>query len=137
MARYDPLSPDERSKRMSRVRSGDTKPEMVVRRLVHGLGYRYRLHVGDLPGTPDLVFKARRKVVFVHGCFWHQHGCRQYRMPKTRTEFWEPKLQGNTARDAKVQRELRELGWSVLVVWECQIKDVAELRGRITEFLES
>ena len=137
MTRYDPLTKDERSERMSRIRSADTKPEMVVRRIVHRMGYRYRLHAKGLPGNPDLAFKARRKVIFVHGCFWHQHGCRQYRMPRTRTDFWDPKLQTNKTRDAKVQRELRELGWKVLIVWECEIKDLVGLQERITAFLEA
>lgn len=136
MARYDTLTKDERSERMSRVRSADTKPEMAVRRTVYRMGYRYRLHAKGLPGNPDLTFKARRKVIFVHGCFWHQHGCRQYRMPRTRTYFWQPKLQSNKARDTKVRRELRKLGWNVLVLWECQIKDVVQLQDRISAFLE-
>lgn len=137
MVRYDPLTEDARSERMSRVRGVDTKPELVVRRLVHRMGYRYRLHADGLPGTPDLAFRARRKVIYVHGCFWHQHGCRQYRMPRTRAGFWEPKLQSNKSRDAKVQREIRGLGWKVLVIWECQIKNLVRLQGRIATFLES
>ncbi|MEW6262375.1 MAG: very short patch repair endonuclease [Thermodesulfobacteriota bacterium] len=135
MPRYDPLTPMERSERMSRIRNADTKPEMIVRRLVHGMGYRYRLHARDLPGNPDLVFRSRKKVIFVHGCFWHQHGCRQYRMPRTKKSFWEPKLAKNKARDALVRRELRSLGWGAMVVWECQIKREAVLRKRIERFL--
>ncbi len=137
MPSYDPLTPEERSERMSRIRNGDTKPEMVVRRMVFGMGYRYRLHVRGLPGNPDLVFNPRKKVIFVHGCFWHQHGCRQYRMPRTKLGFWEPKLDGNKLRDKKVIRELRRLGWKILVVWECQIKRKALLRKRIAHFLEA
>ncbi|MGE3673609.1 MAG: very short patch repair endonuclease [Polyangiaceae bacterium] len=137
MRRIDPLTKAERSERMSRVRAANTNPEMAVRRLVHRLGYRYSLHAKGLPGHPDLAFKARRKVIFVHGCFWHQHGCRQYRMPRTRTDFWEPKLQSNKIRDAIVRRQLRELGLGVLVVWECQIKDVGKLRDRLSAFLEA
>ncbi|HBI46414.1 MAG TPA: very short patch repair endonuclease, partial [Planctomycetales bacterium] len=96
----DSLSPEERSERMSRVRNKDTKPELVVRRLVHSLGYRYRLHSGRLPGRPDIVFAGRKKVVFVHGCFWHRHrGCALCRMPKSRLDFWAPKLEGNRRRD--------------------------------------
>ena len=98
----DTLSKAQRSERMSRVRGKDTKPELLVRRLVHGMGYRYRLHRRDLPGTPDLVFPGRRKVIFVHGCFWHRHpdpACKLARLPKSRTDFWLPKLEGNRARD--------------------------------------
>ena len=136
MTRYDPLTPAERRERMSRIRNVDTKPEMIVRRLVHGMGYRYRLHARDLPGVPDLVFRPRKKVIFVHGCFWHQHGCCQYRQPRTKREFWIPKLAKNKARDAKVQRELRKLGWRIMVIWECQVKREAILRTRIKRFLE-
>lgn len=121
---------------MSRVRNVDTKPEMVVRRLVHGMGYRYRLHSSGLPGKPDLVFKSRRKVIFVHGCFWHQHWCRRYRMPRTRLGFWLPKLERNKARDAQVRKDLRAIGWRVMVIWECQTTNLARLRRRIRSFLE-
>jgi DNA mismatch endonuclease (patch repair protein) len=137
MSRYDPLTREERSERMSRVRSVDTKPEMVVRRLVRGMGYPYRLHTKALPGNPDLSFISRRKIIFVHGCFWHQHGCRQYRMPKTRKDFWEPKLSRNKARDLEVRRELRALGWRVMVIWECQTKNLEKLRSRLVGFLEN
>ena len=136
MPRYDPLSAAERSERMSRIRNVDTKPEMIVRRLVHSMGYRYRVHVGDLPGNPDLVFRLRKKVIFVHGCFWHQHGCRQYRQPRTKRSFWEPKLTKNKARDSKVRRELRQLGWRALVIWECQVNKETALRIRIKRFLD-
>jgi len=134
----DTLNPQERSERMARVRSKDTKPEMRVRRLVHALGYRYRLHDGKLPGRPDLVFPGRKRVVFVHGCFWHQHRCpRGARMPKSRPEFWRPKLEGNRRRDARVVRELRRLGWRALVVWECRTgpADAARLADRLIRFL--
>lgn len=136
MPRYDPLTPAERSERMSRIRNADTKPEMIVRRLVHGMGYRYRLHARDLPGHPDLVFRPRKKIIFVHGCFWHQHGCRQYRQPRTKHSFWEPKLAQNKVRDAKVQCELRQLGWRVMVIWECQVKKETGLHNRIRTFLD-
>lgn len=120
----DSLTPERRSEVMSRIRSTDTKPEMRVRRLAYALGYRYRLHRKDLPGRPDLVFPGRRKVIFVHGCFWHQHlGCPAGRIPKSRPEFWEPKLQKNRQRDAANKRELVVAGWQVLVLWECQLKD--------------
>jgi DNA mismatch endonuclease (patch repair protein) len=136
MPRYDPLTPAERSERMARIRNVDTKPEMIVRLLVHGMGYRYRLHARELPGNPDLVFRPRKKVIFVHGCFWHQHGCRQYRQPRTKRSFWEPKLAKNRARDVEVKRALRGRDWGVMVVWECQVRKQAVLRNRITQFLD-
>ena len=116
----DTLAPKERSERMSRVRGKDTKPELIVRRLLHGLGYRYRLHARDLPGKPDIVFRGRRKAIYVHGCFWHRHpdpACKLARLPKTRQDFWVPKLEGNRQRDIENQRRLTEMGWEVLVVW--------------------
>ena len=134
----DTLSAPERSERMSRVRGKDTKPELTVRRLVHAMGYRYRLHRKTLPGKPDLVFPGRRKVIFVHGCFWHRHPdpkCRLARLPKSKREFWVPKLEGNRKRDEKNQSCLSELGWNSLVIWECQIRDTEMLRSRIREFL--
>lgn len=135
MARYDPLTKEERSERMSRVRGADTKPEMLVRRLIHGMGYRYRIHSRTLPGKPDLVFSSRRKVIFVHGCFWHQHGCRWYRMPKTRKNFWNPKLARNKTRDAEVRKELHAKGWRMLVIWECQARNLKRLGTKISVFL--
>ena len=119
------------------ARNADTKTEMIVRRLVHGMGYRYRLHARDLPGNPDLVFRPRKKVIFVHGCFWHQHGCRQYRQPRTKRSFWEPKLAKNKARDVEVRRQLRKLGWGVMVVWECQVRKESVLRSRIKRFMDA
>ncbi len=133
--RHDPLTPQERSERMSRVRNVDTKPEMIVRRLVHGMGYRYRLHKSGLPGKPDLVFARRMKIIFVNGCFWHQHGCGKYRMPKSRKRFWNPKLKRNVQRDKRVRVELAELDWEVMTVWECELGDLSLLRERIVEFL--
>lgn len=123
---------------MSRVRSRDTGPELKVRRLVHGMGYRYRLHRKDLPGTPDLVFGPRRKVIMVHGCFWHGHvdpKCRLARTPKSRREFWEAKLRRNRERDQKVERSLNESGWEVLTLWECELGDTAGLKERVRAFL--
>lgn len=132
----DTLTPNQRSERMSRVRGKDTKPELIVRRLVHGLGYRYRLHRRDLPGQPDLVFPSRRKVLFVHGCFWHRHeGCPLTRWPKSRLEFWKPKLEGNRIRDQANQAKLADLGWDYLVVWECDLKDMDRLANKIVKFL--
>lgn len=121
----DTLTIQQRSERMGRVRNKDTKPELVIRKLIHGLGYRYRLHSRKLPGRPDLVFAARKKVIFVHGCFWHRHGeaCVLTRWPKSRLEFWRPKLQANHRRDGENQRTLATLGWRFLVVWECELSD--------------
>lgn len=133
----DTLTEAERSRRMGLVRGKNTKPELRVRRMAHGLGYRYRLHRRDLPGKPDLVFPARRKVIFVHGCFWHRHpGCKLARLPKSRQDFWIPKLEQNRARDLEHQRALEELGWSVLVLWECEVKNGELLKTRLLEFLE-
>jgi DNA mismatch endonuclease (patch repair protein) len=119
----DNLTPEERSKQMSLVRSKDTKPEMRVRRLVHGLGFRYRLHRADLPGKPDLVFPSRRKVIFVHGCFWHGHKCKLGRMPKTRLDYWQSKIGCNKSRDRQTLRRLRNLGWKCLTIWECSVNN--------------
>lgn len=133
----DSVSPERRSEIMARIRSKDTRPEMVVRRLVFSLGYRYRLHRKDLPGKPDLVFSGRGKVIFVHGCFWHQHaGCPGGRLPKSRRAFWRRKFAGNVARDAEHRRALRRLGWRVLIVWECQTKKLPALARRLSRFLE-
>jgi DNA mismatch endonuclease, patch repair protein len=134
----DTLSVAERSIRMSRIRSTDTKPELRVRRLLHRLGYRYRLHRRDLPGAPDLVFPARSKVVFVHGCFWHAHQrCKIANKPKSRRAFWMAKFARNVARDRINQRLLRRSGWSVLVVWECETRDSDSLTARILNFLDA
>lgn len=119
----DTLTPEERSERMGRIRGRNTSPELAVRRAVHAAGLRYRLHARDLPGRPDLVFRSRRLAVFVHGCFWHQHpdpSCKLARMPKSKLEFWRPKLEGNRARDLRTRGELEALGWLVLEVWECE-----------------
>ena len=123
---------------MSLVRGRDTKPEMRVRRLIHSLGYRYRLHRRDLPGKPDLVFGPRRKAIFVHGCFWHRHpdpACKLARLPKSRRDFWLPKLEGNRARDERNNAALTEMGWDVLEVWECETSDEELLAKKIREFL--
>lgn len=134
----DTLTPRERSARMALVRGKDTKPELTVRRLVHGMGYRYRLHRRDLPGTPDLVFPARGKVILVHGCFWHRHArCALARLPKSRADFWLPKLTANAERDARNLRALRRLGWGVMTIWECQLRDTARLASRIRRFLDA
>jgi len=121
---------------MSRIHSRDTKLELLVRSVVHGLGYRYRLHDNKLPGRPDLVFKRKRKIIFIHGCFWHQHGCSQYRMPKTRINFWAPKLKKNIDRDKAVMRELRNMGWAIQIVWECETNSLESLKKKIDRFLK-
>lgn len=135
----DTLSPAQRSERMSRVRGKDTGPELAVRRMTHAMGFRYRLHRNDLPGAPDLVFKKKRKVIFVHGCFWHRHSapeCPFARMPKSRQAFWGPKLEANRQRDISNESKLADLGWSVLVVWECELRQPNEVRNRIERFLQ-
>lgn len=136
----DTMSPAERSERMSRVRGKGSKAELHVRALVHRMGYRYRLHGAKLPGKPDLVFAGRRKVIFVHGCFWHRHpdpACKLARMPKSRQDFWAPKLEGNRARDLRQIAELQALGWSVLEIWECQLQNTSSLGNKIRTFLDS
>ena len=135
----DLLSAERRSENMRRIKSKDTRPEMVVRSLAHGMGYRYRLHRRDLPGRPDLVFPARAKVIFVHGCFWHGHpdpNCVDgRRQPKSRLDYWLPKLAGNKQRDHSHEATLRTLGWSVMIIWECETRDTATLRERLQAFL--
>ena len=134
----DVLTPEQRRKNMSRIRSVNTKPELGARRLIHAMGYRYRLHVRDLPGTPDIVFRSRRKVIFVNGCFWHMHACRfgQVR-PATNSAFWEEKRRRTVLRDAIKRSALEELGWSVLTVWECELKDPESLKEEIRSFLNA
>lgn len=118
----DIVSPEQRSRMMAAVRSKDTKPELFLRRALHALGYRYRLHRRDLPGTPDLSFPSRRAVIFVNGCFWHGHNCPAARLPKTRTGFWREKIEANRSRDAGNLQRLEVLGWRTLVVWECELR---------------
>lgn len=131
----DRMTPAERSRCMSRIRGKDTKPELVVRRLVHGLGYRYRLHARHLPGRPDIVFPSRRKVIEVRGCFWHRHpGCVLAAAPATRVDFWEAKLSGTVARDAKNVSALEAAGWGVMILWECEVGE-AHLVDRLRRFL--
>lgn len=134
----DKISPAQRSANMAKIRGRDTKPEMIVRRLAHRMGYRYRLHQRDLPGKPDLVFESRKAVIFVHGCFWHQHAdplCKNAVLPKSRTEFWHEKLGKNVERDASNFRKLRDRGYKILVVWECETRDMGSLSDRLKEFL--
>lgn len=132
----DTLTKKERSKRMSLIHDKDTKPEMLVRRMVYGLGFRYRLHVKSLPGKPDLVFKGRRKVIFVHGCFWHRHeNCKLARLPKSKINFWTSKLEANKARDEKNLHQLQQQGWGTMVIWECELDDTEKLKRRVLNFL--
>ena len=133
----DTLSPAERSERMRAIRSKDTKPEMRVRRLVHGMGYRYRLHDRRIPGTPDLVFRPRRRAIFVHGCYWQGHACKLGRLPKSSLSFWQEKIATNRLRDERVQREIHGIGWHALVLWECELRDSERLKRSIKEFLNA
>jgi DNA mismatch endonuclease (patch repair protein) len=136
-ASMDVFSPEDRSKIMARIGPRNTKPELRVRKLAHNLGYRFRLHRKDLPGTPDLVFPRYRVVVFVHGCFWHRHqGCRYATTPATRQEFWEAKFEGNVARDRRAIESLEGMGWKVLVIWECETRDVLKTGERLQAFLK-
>ena len=131
----DRLSAEQRSAQMSRIRATNTKPELFVRRLLHRMGYRYRLHVANLPGRPDLVFPSRRKVIFVHGCFWHQHSrCTDASLPKSRKQFWHKKLHRNVQRDKEQRSKLIEMKWDVFVVWECELKSLT-LARRLARFL--
>lgn len=134
----DVHTPEQRSRNMSAIRGKDTKPEMVVRGIVHALGYRYRLHRRDLPGVPDLVFPRLQKIINVHGCFWHMHTCRYGSVvPKSNSAFWQTKRTGNVGRDRSTLRRLRASGWDVLTVWECETKKNSHLANRLCKFLES
>ncbi|KAF0188414.1 MAG: DNA mismatch endonuclease patch repair [Desulfobulbaceae bacterium] len=134
----DVFSTEKRSWIMSQVRGKNTSPELKVRSLAHHLGFRFRLHRKDLPGKPDLVFPSRKKVIFVHGCFWHAHDCsRGKRTPKANIEYWSLKIRKNIERDIRVQAELRALGWDVLIVWECDLKDLDKVTHDINEYLSN
>ena len=134
----DVLTAEQRAYCMSRIRGKDTKPEIIVRQIVHCMGYRFRLHQRELPGSPDIVLPRHRKVIFVHGCFWHRHRCRYGRVrPATNREFWEKKRQGNVDRDRKNMRALKRMGWRVLVIWECWTRDIEKLEHRLRCFLEA
>ncbi|MFI8611183.1 very short patch repair endonuclease [Pseudomonas sp. NPDC077649] len=134
----DRLTPERRSWLMSRVGSKNTGPELVVRRLAFAMGYRYRLHPKHLPGSPDLVFPRRKKVIFVNGCFWHGHsGCQYGRLPKSRVEFWQTKIDRNRERDRENIASLEADGWQVLTVWQCELKDIEKLANRLNEFIQS
>jgi DNA mismatch endonuclease (patch repair protein) len=131
----DTVSPDQRSRTMSRIRGKNTSLEMKVRSLVYRLGYRYRLHRKDLAGTPDLVFPGRRSVIFVHGCFWHGHHCARAALPSSNCQFWEKKIGRNKERDSRALEQLLCDGWKVLTVWQCETKDESVLQDRLVEFL--
>lgn len=134
----DKLTPERRSANMRQIRSHNTSPELTLRRMLHRLGYRFRLHRNDLPGKPDLVFPARKKVIFVHGCFWHQHReCREGRVPGSRLEYWGPKLARNQERDAAAQSALVTQGWKFLVLWECELAQDAAAKKKVIQFLGS
>jgi DNA mismatch endonuclease, patch repair protein len=128
----DRLTPEERSQNMSRIRNKNTRPEKIVRSLLHRLGFRFRLHRRDLPGTPDIVLPGRKAVIFVHGCFWHQHkGCKDSGIPKSNIEFWETKLNKNVERDKRNADALKQLGWKVLEIWECETENLVSLAERL------
>ncbi len=120
---------------MSRVKGRDTTPEIAVRSMIHRMGYRFRLHRSDLPGKPDIVFGPRKKIIFIHGCFWHGHRCRKGRQPKSNGAFWQTKVVTNRARDKRHTRKLRAGGWKVLVIWQCRLKEPLAVRQRIIDFL--
>jgi DNA mismatch endonuclease, patch repair protein len=125
----------DRSENMRRIRSRDTAPEIQVRKVAHRLGFRFRLHRRDLPGKPDLVFPGRKKIIFVHGCFWHKHSCREGRVPSSNSSYWAPKLARNVERDTAVLQALDSLGWSTLVIWECELRNEVVLADKIQAFL--
>jgi len=136
----DVLTPEQRRKCMASIKGRDTKPEMIVRKKVHALGFRYSLHRNDLPGKPDLVFSRFKKVIFVHGCFWHKHRCRYGRVkPKTNAAFWSSKRESNRLRDLKKRKILKKIGWGTLIVWECWTKDrrkLGQLDDKLKLFLQ-
>ena len=133
----DKIAADKRSLIMSYVRQRDTQPEMIVRTLLHRMGYRFRLHRKDLPGKPDIVLPRHWKAIWVHGCFWHCHrGCRRATRLATNVEFWERKIEKNMERDARVREEIEELGWSTLTIWQCELRDIATVQCTLRRFLE-
>jgi DNA mismatch endonuclease (patch repair protein) len=132
----DSVTPVQRSANMARVKGKDTKPEKIVRSILHGMGYRFRLHRKDLPGKPDIVLPKHRKVIFVHGCFWHGHeGCHRSARPSTNKEFWNTKINGNIERDRRSLLNLANLGWSALIVWECEMRNKELLKKMLEDFL--
>lgn len=133
----DHVSKEKRSEIMKRIPGKNTIPELIVRKLVFSLGYRYRLHGKNLPGKPDIVFPGRKKVIFIHGCFWHYHNCKKGTPPKSNLDYWLPKLQENRRRDARIQKLITLMGWEILVIWQCQIRDTDNLTKKIISFLET
>jgi len=134
----DVLTPEQRRRCMASISGKNTKPELIVRKLLFSLGYRYRLHYSNLPGKPDLVFPGKRKVIFVHGCFWHRHDCSKGKsLPSNNSEFWRKKLSDNVIRDSKNINDLKKLGWGILVVWACEIKSLESLARKLIEYLQS
>jgi DNA mismatch endonuclease (patch repair protein) len=133
----DRLSVEQRSWLMSRIKGKNTTPELIVRKLVYGMGYRYRLHLKYLQGRPDLTFLRRKKVIFVNGCFWHGHpNCRYGRLPKTRLEYWQEKIEKNKRRDTKSIHALQADGWQVLTVWQCELRNLEQLREKLQNFID-
>lgn len=133
----DRITPEQRSRLMSRVKSKNSRPEMVIRRLIFAMGYRFRLHAPNLPGHPDIVFPSKRKVIFVHGCFWHRHaGCKRASTPSSRQEYWLPKFARTLERDTEAVQRLGAMGWSSLIIWECETQDAETLTNMIIQFLE-
>ena len=133
----DHVTPERRSALMARILGKNTKPEIAVRRIVWRLGYRYSLHNHRLPGSPDLVLTRHRKILFVHGCFWHSHpGCKKAKPPKTRLDYWMPKLAANAERDRRKESDLRKLGWDVLVIWQCELHEPEELEAKLSRFMK-
>lgn len=131
-------TPEQITAIMRAIRSKDTKPEMIVRRLLHSRGYRYRLHIKDIPGRPDIAFIGRKKAIFVHGCFWHQHrdpACKLSKVPKTRLDYWGPKLKRNVARDQKSLQALSRAGWEAIIIWECELTNLDKVATRLIEFI--
>ncbi len=134
----DTVSPEERSRIMSHVKGRDTTPEKRVRSLLHSMGYRFRLQRADLPGKPDIVLPKFKTVIFVNGCFWHRHpGCKRATLPKSNAEFWRQKLEKNVARDRRNIQTLKDLGWYVLIIWECELKDTRTLQAKLSDFFEN
>ncbi|CAN0617995.1 XorII very short patch repair endonuclease [Burkholderia multivorans] len=131
----DTRTPDQRSKIMRAVGTRDTGPELLVRRLLHRLGYRYRLHAHGLPGTPDIVFASRKKIIFIHGCYWHGHSCKKGALPKSSLEYWGPKIQANRDRDARNVAALTAAGWQVLTLWQCELRDMSAVESTLIAFL--
>ena len=134
----DTISPKHRSWNMSRVRSKNTKPEIKIRSMLHAKGFRFRKNVKNLPGVPDIVLPKYKSIIFVHGCFWHQHkGCVKSHIPKSNVEFWTEKLGKNVVRDKKHNKELKQAGWRILTIWECEMKDLNKLERKLKKFFES